>query len=181
MGTNSNPDLKFLSLCKLRYFVYFKRKICLHIFKVCLFYVYSCMGKNLSVPQAENADFKKQVSMIKKNNNHMPQSNYGIVKKSHIMSTVTRHPRDKKSKSTSSLFLFKMIAKLERTQSNAQQNKTKTNTEPPPPQPMGSTPNNTDQQQNHRLRTDSSLTHRVLKYILLVSTLSDHILPCLLF
>ena len=30
--------------------------------------------------------------------------------------TVTRHPQDNKSKATSSLFLFNMIAKLERTQ-----------------------------------------------------------------
>ena len=40
--------------------------------------------------------------------------------KSHT--TNTRHQKDKLSKATSSLFPIKMIAKLERTQSNAQQN-----------------------------------------------------------
>ena len=37
--------------------------------------------------------------------------------------TVTRHPKENKSKATSSLFLVKMIAKLERTIRNAHQNK----------------------------------------------------------
>ena len=41
-------------------------------------------------------------------------------RKSHT--TVTRHQEDKLSKATSSFFLIKMIAKLEWTQSNAQQN-----------------------------------------------------------
>ena len=39
--------------------------------------------------------------------------------------TLTIHPKDNKSKATSSLFLFNMIAKL------VMHTKTKTNTEPP--------------------------------------------------
>ena len=62
----------------------------------------------------------------------------GTMRKSHRTFTVTRHPKDNKSKTASSLFLFKMIAKLERTQSNAQQNRDKHRT----PRPSGSTPNN---------------------------------------
>ena len=44
----------------------------------------------------------------------------GIARKSR--STITRHQEDKLSKATSSLFPIKMIAILERTQSNVQQN-----------------------------------------------------------
>ena len=44
----------------------------------------------------------------------------GIVRKSHT--SITRHQEDKQSKATSSLFPIWMIAKLEWTQSNAQQN-----------------------------------------------------------
>ena len=44
----------------------------------------------------------------------------GIARKSR--STITRHQEDKLSKATSSLFPIKMIAILERTQSNIQQN-----------------------------------------------------------
>ena len=47
------------------------------------------------------------------------QKTRGIVRKSHT--TITRHLEDKKSKSTNSLFPLHMIAKLEWTQSNAQQ------------------------------------------------------------
>ena len=43
--------------------------------------------------------------------------------KSHKTFTVTRHPKDNKSKSITSLFLVKIIAKLERTQRNEYQNK----------------------------------------------------------
>ena len=64
-----------------------------------------------------------------------------------------------------------MIAKLERTHSYAQQNKDKIE----PPQPMDPTetpqpPHQTTnlQQQNHRIRTDNSLSQRGLKCILLV-------------
>ena len=38
----------------------------------------------------------------------------------------TRHQEDKQSKETSSLFIIKMIAKLERTHSNEQQNREQT-------------------------------------------------------
>ena len=44
----------------------------------------------------------------------------GIVRKSHT--TITRHQEDKQSEATSSLFPIEMIAKLQWTQSNAQQN-----------------------------------------------------------
>ena len=44
----------------------------------------------------------------------------GIVRKSHT--TITRHQKDKQSKATSSLFPIETGAKLELTQSNAQQN-----------------------------------------------------------
>ena len=44
----------------------------------------------------------------------------GIVSKNHT--TITRHQEDKQSKAASSLFPVEMIAKLEWTQSNAQQN-----------------------------------------------------------
>ena len=68
----------------------------------------------------------------------------GTARKS--QSTITRHQEDKLSKATSSLFPIKMIAILERTQSNVQQNieqlqtptmgvtinKKSTTTEPPP-------------------------------------------------
>ena len=40
---------------------------------------------------------------------------HGTVRKSYRTFTVTRHPKDKKGKSTSSLFLVKLIEKLERT------------------------------------------------------------------
>ena len=58
---------------------------------------------------------------------------HGTVRMSHRTFTVTKHPKDNKIKANSSLFIVKMIAKLERTYSNANQNKT--NTEPP--QTMG--------------------------------------------
>ena len=61
-----------------------------------------------------------------------------------------------KSKATSSLFLFNMIAKLERTQSNAQQNKDKTQN-PHKQWEAHQTTEQQQQQQNHRLRTDSSM------------------------
>ena len=50
---------------------------------------------------------------------------HGTVKKSYMTFTVTRHPNDNKSKATGSLFLVKIIAKLERTLGNAYQNKDK--------------------------------------------------------
>ena len=48
---------------------------------------------------------------------------HGTMRKSHRTFTVTRHPKDNKSKASNSLFLVKMITKLERTYSNAYQNK----------------------------------------------------------
>ena len=45
---------------------------------------------------------------------------YGIARNSNT--TIMRHHEDKLSKATSSLFPIKMMAKLEWTQSNAQQN-----------------------------------------------------------
>ena len=48
------------------------------------------------------------------------------MRKSHRTFTVTRHPKDNKSKATSSLLLFKMIAKLEGTEGNAYQKQRQT-------------------------------------------------------
>ena len=64
---------------------------------------------------------KKLVSMISKYHNHKPTP--GIVTKSYRTFSVTRHPKDNNSKATNSPFLVNMIAKPERTQSNAHQNK----------------------------------------------------------
>ena len=50
------------------------------------------------------------------------RSTFGTVRKSHRTFTVTRHLKDNKSKAISSLFFVNMIAKPERTQSNAYQN-----------------------------------------------------------
>ena len=59
---------------------------------------------------------------------------------------------------TSFLFLFTVIAKLERTQSNAQQNKEKHRTHTTNGKEAHQTTE--QQQQNHRLRRDSTLSHR---------------------
>ena len=64
--------------------------------------------------------------------NHILQTN---PQKNHI--TITRHMEDKQCKATSSLLPIKMIAKLERTQSNVQQNIEQTNNPA-----MGATINN---------------------------------------
>ena len=82
--------------------------------------------------------------MIGKYHNHNRRQPRGIARKSRP--TIARHQEDKLSKATSSLFPIKMIAMLERTQSNVQQNteqlqtptmgvainKKSTTTEPPP-------------------------------------------------
>ena len=47
----------------------------------------------------------------------------GTARESYRTFTVKIHPKDNKSKATSSFFLVKMIVKLERTQSNAYQSK----------------------------------------------------------
>ena len=82
--------------------------------------------------------------MISNYHNHKRQKPHGTARKSR--STIMRHQEDKLNKAASSLFPIKMIAILERTQSNAQQNivqlqtasmgvtinKKSTTTEPPP-------------------------------------------------
>ena len=92
----------------------------------------------------------KIMSMIRKYHYHKLQSNPVTARKSYT--TITKHQEDKLSKATSCLFPIKMIAKLERTQSNTQQN-----IEQLQNPTMGSTTN--QQQQNHRLRSDSNLIH----------------------
>ena len=58
----------------------------------------------------------------------MPQSHsrptHGTVRKSYKTFTVTRHLKNNKSIATSSLFLVKMITKLERTHSNEYKHRT---------------------------------------------------------
>ena len=62
--------------------------------------------------------YQKKVSEY---DQEIPQSQtHGTARRSHI--TITRHQEDKLSKATSFLFPVKIIAKLEWTQSNAQQN-----------------------------------------------------------
>ena len=59
--------------------------------------------------------------MIRKYHNHKPQTNpWHREEEPHT--TITRHQEDKQSEATSSLFPIEMIAKLEWTQSSAQQN-----------------------------------------------------------
>ena len=79
------------------------------------------------------------------------------MKKTHKTLTVTRHLKDNKSKAISSLslFLVKMIAKLERTQSIEYKNKDQHRT-PHKQWEIHKTIEN--QQQNYRFRTDSSQT-----------------------
>ena len=57
--------------------------------------------------------------MIRKYHNHKPQTTLWHREESH--STITRDQEDKLSKATSSFFPIKMIALLERSQSNIQQ------------------------------------------------------------
>ena len=68
-------------------------------------------------------------------------------RKSHT--TILRHKNNKQSKATSYIFPIEMIAKLEWTHSNAQQNTEQLHL------------TKSQQKQNHRLRTDNSLSHRV--------------------
>ena len=59
--------------------------------------------------------------MVWKYHNHKLQTNpWYREEEAH---TITRHQEDKQSEATSSLFPIEMVAKLEWTQSNAQQNK----------------------------------------------------------
>ena len=76
------------------------------------------------------------------------------VRQSHRAITVTKHKEDKKRQEASSLFPIKMIAKLERTQSTAQQNMKQTQNPT-----MEATINNESKQQNQNIRMDSSLSH----------------------
>ena len=84
----------------------------------------------------------EEVSMIGNTTITNCRQTHGTVRKSHT--TTSRHQEAKLSKATSSLFPIKMTAKLEWTQSNAQQRQTPT---------MGVTINNkstTTEPQNHR-------------------------------
>ena len=63
--------------------------------------------------------------MIKKYNNHTQQTNPRHCEEKQ-QNTNSHKTSGRQSKATSSLFLIKMIAKLERTQSNAYQNKDQT-------------------------------------------------------
>ena len=74
------------------------------------------------IPQTGSQCVKKQVGMIRKYHNHALQTIPRHHGTSHRTITITRHQEDNQSKATSSLFPIKMIAKLEMTQSNAQQN-----------------------------------------------------------
>ena len=69
--------------------------------------------------------FYKQIKIVIEYDQEIPHSQtaykaHSIVRMSHT--TITRHHEEKQSKETSSLFPIEMIAKLEWTQSNAQQN-----------------------------------------------------------
>ena len=57
---------------------------------------------------------------VREYNQEITRQTHGIVRKSHTR--ITRHQEDKQSKAISSLFSIEMIAKLEWTQSKAQQN-----------------------------------------------------------
>ena len=63
--------------------------------------------------------------MIRNYYNHTQQINPRRREEEPQTFTVTRHPKDNKSKATNSRFLVKMITKLERTQSYKYQNKEK--------------------------------------------------------
>ena len=91
--------------------------------------------------------------MIRKYHNHKPQTTPWH-REEEPPSTITRHQEDKLSKATSSLFPIKMIAVLEWTKSNVQQNIEQLQT------PTMGVTKKSQQQQSHRLRTDSSLSHR---------------------
>ena len=92
------------------------------------------------------------MSMIRKTTITYCISTHGKVRKSRRTFTVARYSKANKSRATGALFFVKMYAKLERTQRNAFENKD---------QHKKPTNNGTinQQQQNHLLRTDSSLSH----------------------
>ena len=90
--------------------------------------------------------------MIRKYHNHKSQTT--LWHREEERSTITRHQKDKLSKAASSLFPIKMIVILQRAQSNVQQNIEQLQTPT-----MGVTIKKSQQQQTHRLRMDSSLSH----------------------
>ena len=106
--------------------------------------------------------------MIRKYHNHKLQTNPRTVSKSYMTFTVTRHSKDNKDKATSSHFLIKMIAKLERTKRNAYQNKDQHRILT---QKWEVHTRISQQQQNHRLRTGSSLSYRGHECILMAPNL----------
>ena len=105
----------------------------------CSYVCCSCHARYPSIQKASENDQEIPVTVTHCRPTH------GTIRKSHI--TNTRHQEDKKSKATSSLFLIKMIAELERTQSNVQQNMEQTQNPT-----IGSTTK--QQQHNHCRRTD---------------------------
>ena len=78
------------------------------------------------------------MSMIRKYHNHILHTNPRHRKEESQKNTVTKNLKDNKSKATSSLFIVKIIARLERTQRNEYQNKHQHRT----PQTTGGTYNN---------------------------------------
>ena len=67
---------------------------------------------------------KEDLKIVSEYDQEIPQSKTAdspVALRRKSRSTITRHQEDKLSKATSSLFPFKMIAILERTQSNVQQ------------------------------------------------------------
>ena len=88
--------------------------------------------------------------MIKKYHNHKLQTNLWHREEEPQNNHETPGRQTKQSKATSSLFPIEIIAKLEWTQSNAQQNIE---------QLQNPTMGVHQQQQNHRLRTGSSQSH----------------------
>ena len=113
-----------------------------------LFYLapsYSCLQRHLSNQKTSECD-----QVIPHTDTHC-RPTHGTVRKSHRTLTVSRHQEDTR-KTASSLVPIKMIAKLEG--HKVLNDKKGRNTEPP--QTMGATIN--QQQQNHRLKTDNSLS-----------------------
>ena len=84
-------------------------------------YLYSCTELTGAITDINNkkvsTDDQKKNTII----HHCIQT-HCTMGKSHRAITVTRHQEDKQSKSNSSLFLMKVIAKLERIQNTTQQN-----------------------------------------------------------
>ena len=103
---------------------------------------------------------------------------HSTMRKSNKTFTVTRHLKDNNSKATSCSLLFvKMIAKLEVTQGNTKgipKQRTTQNRH----KKLEVHKTIDQRQQNHRLNTDSSLSYRGLKYILVVPNLCPRICSC---